>query len=250
MNCDEYRKQEILMDGESNLPGDARLHFADCGDCQKYLREQERLRIEIGRLAEREQAPESLRQSVMQIIRQRSRREPPHTRRWLALTAAIALLFVTGTTLLRYYLGRTPTPERLAQDFINDHLNYLPGREQIISSSSQQVEGWFQGRVEFPVHVPEVPGASLQDARICDISGRKAALLHYRRSPDDVLISLFVAEEPKGFEVQEKPVALVTSIQGLNSNLWCHRGLVYDVVAALDDPSLQRIAESVQKQAP
>src|SRR5258708_32751246 len=178
MNCDEYRKQKILMEGEPNLPGDARLHFADCGDCQKYLHEQERLRIEYGRVAERERAPESLRQSVMQISRQRSRVEPPHTRRWLALTAAIALLFATGTTLLRYYLGRTPTPERLAQDFINDHLNYLPGREQIISSSSQRVEGWFQGRVEFPVHVPEFPVASLQNARICDLSGRKAALLH------------------------------------------------------------------------
>jgi len=250
MNCNEYRKQEILMDGESNLPDDARLHFADCVDCQRYLRAQERLRIEIGKLADREQAPESLRQSVMRIIRQRSRREPSHTRRWLALAAAIVLLFGTGGTLLRYYEARTPSPERLAQEFIDDHLHYLPGREQIISSSSQQVEGWFQGRVEFPVHVPEVPGASLQDARICDISGRKAALLHYRLSPDDVLISLFVAEEPKAFERQKMPVVLVTSIQGLNSNLWCHRGLVYDVVAALDDPSLQRIAESVQKQAP
>jgi len=250
MNCDEYRKQRILMEGEPNLPDDARLHFADCADCQRYLREQERLRIEIGKLADLEQAPESLRQSVMETVRQRSHREPLRTRRWLALATAIVLLFGTGAALLRYYHARTPTPERLAQEFINDHLNYLPGREQIISNTPQQVESWFQGRVEFPVHVPEVPGASLQDARICDISGRKAALLHYRRSPDDVLISLFVAEEPKAFEQQKKPVTLVASIQGLNSSLWCHRGLVYDVVAALDDPSLQRIAESVQKQAP
>jgi anti-sigma factor RsiW len=112
------------------------------------------------------------------------------------------------------------------------------------------VAGWFQGRVEFPVQVPEVPGASLQDARICDISGRKAALLHYRRNRDDVLISVFVAAEPKAFEREKKPVILATSTQGFNSTLWCHRGLVYDVVAALDDSSLQRIAESVQKQQP
>lgn len=250
MNCDDYRKRRILMEGEPNLPEDVRLHFAECVDCQRYRRDQERLRIEIGKLVSREQAPDSLRQRVEEIVRQPGRRESSHTRRWLAIAAAIVLLFGTGVTLFWYYQTRMPSPERLAQEFINDHLHYLPGREQIVSTSPQQVEGWFQGRVQFPVHVPEVPGASLQDARVCDISGRKAALLHYRRNPDDVLISLFVAEEPKAFERQKKPVTLLTSIQGLNSTLWCHRGLVYDMVATLDDSSLQQMAGSVQKQQP
>jgi anti-sigma factor RsiW len=138
----------------------------------------------------------------------------------------------------------------LTQEFIHDHLHYFPGSEQVVSSSPQQVQGWFQGRVEFPVHVPDVPGAVLEDARVCDISGHKAALLHYRRAPGDALISVFVAQEPKAFEQRKQPVALNTSIQGLNSTLWCHRGLVYDVVAALDDSALQQIAESVRQQAP
>jgi hypothetical protein len=34
----------------------------------------------------------------------------------------------------------------------------------------------------------------------------------------------------------------------LNSTLWCHRGLVYSVVAALDDSSIQQIAQSVRQQ--
>jgi anti-sigma factor RsiW len=142
------------------------------------------------------------------------------------------------------------SPERLAQDFINDHLHYLPGREQIVSGSAQQVESWFQGRVDFPVRVPDVPDAALQDARVCDISGRKAALLHYRHNPGDALISVFVAEEPKSFDRQMKGGTLVASNQGLNSTLWCHRGLVYDVVAPLDDATLQQIAESVRRQQP
>src|SRR5260370_30841436 len=126
MNCEDDRKQRILLEGKANLPEDVRLHFGDCVDCQGYLREQERLRIEIRKLGDGEKAPESLRQSIEQIVRQPSRREPSHTRPWRAVAAAIVLLLGTGTGLFWHYHARTPSPERLAQEFINDHLHYLP----------------------------------------------------------------------------------------------------------------------------
>lgn len=250
MNCDEYRKRRILAEGETNLSDDVRLHFAECEECQIYLREQERLRMEVRKLAEREHAPSALRESVAGLLRRPHAPRRQGARRWAAAAAAIFVMGAAGTSYVWYRHARTPSPERLAQDFISDHLHYLPGREQIVSSSPQQVQGWFQGRVEFPVHVPDVPGAVLEDARVCDISGRKAALLHYRRNPGDALISVFVAEEPKSFERQMKPGNLVASNQGLNSRLWCHRGLLYDVVGPLDDASLQQIAESVRNQEP
>jgi anti-sigma factor RsiW len=250
MNCDEYRKRRILGEGETNLPDDVRAHFAECEECQIYLREQERLRMEVRKLAEREHASQGLRESVADLLRQPHVPKRQGTRWWTATAAAILVIVVAGTSYVLYHHVRTPTPERLAQDFISDHLHYLPGREQIVSSSPQQVQGWFQGRVDFPVHVPDVPGAALQDARVCDISGQKAALLHYRHNPGDALISVFVAEEPRSFDLQMKSGTLVASNQGLNSTLWCHRGLVYDVVAPLDDATLKQIAESVRKQQP
>jgi anti-sigma factor RsiW len=250
MNCDEYRKRQILAEGETNLPDDVRVHFAECEECQTYLREQERLRIEVRKLTEREHAPQALRESVGDLLRQPHAPKQQGTRRWAAVAAAILVMVGAGTSYVWYRHARTPSPERLEQEFISDHLHYLPGREQIVSDSPQQVEGWFQGRVEFLVHVPEVPGAALQDARVCDILGRKAVLLHYRRNPGDALISVFVAEEPKSFEQRMMPGTLVASNQGFSSTLWCHRGLVYAVVATLDDESLQQIAESVRKQEP
>lgn len=250
MNCDEYRKRRILAEGGASFPDDVRVHFAECEECQIYLGEQERLRMEVRKLAVREHAPPALRESVADLLRQPHAPKRQGTRRWAAAAAAILVMVGAGISYVWYYHARTPTPERLAQDFIRDHLHYLPGREQIVSRSPQQVQGWFQGRVEFPVHVPDVPGAVLEDARVCDISGRKAALLHYRRNPGDALISVFVAEEPKSFERQMKPGNLVASNQGLNSRLWCHRGLLYDVVGPLDDASLQQIAESVRNQEP
>ncbi len=250
MNCDEFRRRGILAEGEANLPDDVRQHFSECMECQTYLREDKRLRAEVRKLAESEHAPQALQQSVAELFRQPRFRKRQDKRRWASVAAAVVLMVGAGASYLWYRHARTPSPERLAEEFISDHLHYFPGREQIVSDSPRQVESWFQGRLEFPVHVPEIPGAALQDARVCDISGRKAALLHYRRNPGGALISVFVAEEPKSFEQQMKPPTLVASSQGLNSILWCHRGLVYDVVAALDDSSLQQIAESVRKQAP
>lgn len=250
MNCDEYRKRRILAESETSVPEDVRVHFAECEECQIYLREQERLRMEVRRLKEREHVPHALRESLAELLGHPRAPKRQGIRRWAAAAAAILVMVAAGTSYVWYRHARTPTPERLAQDFISDHLHYLPGREQIVSNSAQQVQGWFQGRVEFPVHVPDVPGAVLEDARVCDVSGRKAALLHYRRNPGDALISVFVAEEPKSFERRTKPGNLVASNQGLNSRLWCHRGLLYDVVGPLDDASLQQIADSVRNQEP
>src|SRR6266851_9201392 len=70
MNCDEYRKRRILAEGETNFPDDVRVHLEECEECQIYLREQERLRIEVRKLAEREHAPEELRESVADILRE------------------------------------------------------------------------------------------------------------------------------------------------------------------------------------
>ncbi|MGH7743774.1 MAG: hypothetical protein ACREQC_18275 [Candidatus Binataceae bacterium] len=250
MNCDEYRKQRLWSEGQADLPADVRLHFAECEECQEYLREEDRVRLQVRKLAESEHAPEALRQSIVGPFGKPVLQKVRHFRRWIAAAAVLVLLSGAGAALLWRNHARSLSPQRLAQEFVADHLHYLPGREQLVSSSPEQVEGWFRGRVEFAVHVPDVPGAALEDARVCDISGRKAALLHYRRNPGDALISVFVAEEPKAFEQRNKPVALQTSTQGVNSTLWCHRGLVYDVVAALDDSSLRQIAESVRKQVP
>jgi anti-sigma factor RsiW len=250
MNCNEFRKRSVLAEQFESLPAPVRSHFADCSECQRFLEDQERLRGEVRSLAASEHAPHKLRESVAELFRQTHAREHRYAWRLATVAAAILLVLGIGTGYLGYRYARPPSPDRLAQEFINDHVNYLSGEEQILSSSPQEVHGWFQGRVNFPVRVPDVPHAALEDARVCDISGRKAALLHYRHDPGGALISVFVAEEPKQFERQMKSDTLVASNQGLNSTLWCHRGLVYDVVAPLDEPTLQQIAESVRKQQP
>lgn len=247
MNCQEFRKQRLLGQDEGLLSYDARLHVAECGQCRALQREEERLRTELQKLANTEHAPLALRQSVAEMVQQSNASKWHGMRRWMATAAAVVLVtgITAGTFWIRY--TRTPSPEHLAQAFVADHIEYLPGREQIAANSPRQAEEWLQGRIDFPVHVPAVPGAALKSARICDISGRKAALLQYHHNDSNTLISVFVTAEPKSYERRKMPIAVETSGHGVRSILWCHRGLVYDVVAALDDSSMQQIAASIKQ---
>jgi anti-sigma factor RsiW len=133
---------------------------------------------------------------------------------------------------------------------IRDHLRYMPGREQIVSASAQEVERWLQGQVDFPVRVPELPEAALEEGRICSVAGRRAALLHYRRRPEGVLISFFVTQAPQKLGEQETVSLVKTAHLGCNAALWYRHGLAYSVVAALNDSTLEQIADSVRQQQP
>jgi anti-sigma factor RsiW len=246
MTCNEWRQQFVLAEDNGSVPVPAREHLEQCTACQEFVQDGEKLRAQLRVLAQTEHAPQGLHEQVQALL---GGRRPVKGRRrlWAGVAAAAVLLAITGYGLKRYYTERVLTPNGLARAFILDHLNYLPGREEIVSDSARDVEQWFQGKVDFPVRVPQVPTATLKDARVCDIAGRKAALLHYRR-PDDTLVSLFVTAEPEDFERARKSMETSISYQGLNSTLWCHRGLVYSLVAALDDSSLRQIEQSVRQQ--
>lgn len=249
MTCEEYQQAWIEAENGKEASPDILEHLNECAVCQEFTYEQETVRGHVRRLAKTESAPKSLREQVEAMTASRRPSREIGGRIWSGVAVAAALLVLTVAGL-DWYLGRgSLSPNRLAHAFIDDHLHYLPGREEIVSPSAREVESWFQGRVDFPVRVPEVPSATLQDARVCDIAGRKAALLHYRREADQTLVSLFVTPEPKSFEKEKRPIELWESNQGLNSALWCHRGLVYSLVAALDTTALEQIADSIKRQA-
>src|SRR6516225_7767392 len=153
-------------------------HLDQCSACQEFVRDGERLRAQMRILAESEHAPQELHKQVQAMLDGRATIQHRRRRLWTGVAAAIILLAMTGYGLKWYHTERSLTPNRLAREFIVDHLNYLPGREEIVSDSARDVQQWFQGRVDFPVRVPQLPAAALEDARVCNIAGRKAALLH------------------------------------------------------------------------
>ncbi|MDE3180965.1 MAG: hypothetical protein KGM47_15065 [Acidobacteriota bacterium] len=250
MTCNECQQQYILAESDAVLSIGTREHLAACAACQEAIRQGERVRELVRNLAETEHAPQELRRRVEASVRGPIPIRTGRSRLWAAIAAAVIVLVLAGYGLTRYHPHFSLTPGSLAQDFILDHQHYLPGRQEIVTNSPREVQDWFAGKVDFPVRVPQLPAAALVEARVCTIAGRKAALVHYRLKPHDALVSFFVAPEPKAFEREKKPIVLFRSYEGLNSTLWCHRGLVYSLVASLDDTTLQQIAKSVQRQQP
>ncbi|MBI4167142.1 MAG: hypothetical protein HY508_15560, partial [Acidobacteria bacterium] len=206
MTCDECRQMLVLEEDELDVSVDARDHLSNCPGCLEFVQEQAALHAQIRKLALSERAPETLRRRVEKMVGRRATgyARSPRFRLQIVGVAATVALVLAGFLAARYYIvQRGPTADHLAQQFVSDHLHYLPGREQFVSDSPQAIQKWFEGRVDFPVHVPEIPTAAVEDARVCNIAGRKAALLHYRHKPGETLISLFVAEEPKSFEKEK-----------------------------------------------
>ena len=248
MTCDECREQLILSEERGPVPAAAQEHLGQCHACQEFVQDGERLRKEVRLLAETEQAPRELREKIQAMFEDRA---VSRKRQWLVWAgAAAALVLLVLGVYGWYYTRRSPTPDRLAREFITDYQSYLPGKAEIVSNSPRDIEQWFQGRVDFPVRVPALPAAAPVEARVCEIANRKAALVHYRRESDQALISFFVAVEPPAFEQARKSVRISASYEGVNAALWCHRGLVFSLVGAVDDASLNQMAQAVRQQSP
>ncbi|TAM83419.1 MAG: hypothetical protein EPN47_04730 [Acidobacteria bacterium] len=248
MTCKEYQQAWIEAENGKEAKPEIRGHIANCVLCRQFAHEQEALRSHLRRLAMTESASPSLRQRIERALQDQASSQLLRRRLWTGVAAAVAVLIVTLAGLHWYWRATALSPNQVAQDFIVDHLHNLPAREEIVSPSASEVESWFAGRVDFAVQVPKVASAVLQDARVSDIAGRKAALLHYRRESDQRVVSLFVMPEPKSFEAEKRPIEVWKSNEGLNSTLWCHRGLVYSLVAALDSNSLHQIADLIKRQ--
>ncbi len=250
MTCEEWQQQFVLAESQERAPAAARLHLAECADCQKFIGEAERLRAELRNLAESEHAPRVLREKIERVIRGHKASGLRRRSRFGIVAAAVAFLVAVGYGLAWRSTRQSPAPDRLAQEFIRDHLHYLPGREQVFSASAREIERWFQGQVDFPVQVPDVPDAVLEAGRVCMVAGRKAALLHYRHKPDDTLVSLFIVEAPRSVGRQEKLAAFTAQNLGCNAALWFRHGLAYCLVGVLGDDVLSKFGESVRRQQP
>ncbi len=129
MTCQECRQQLIMSEDEGPVPAPAQEHLRQCLACQEFAQDGEHLRKEVRQLAEIEQAPRELREQVRAIIDGNTSVKARRVRLWAGVAAVIVLVVLTGYGLKWYYAERSPTPDRLAREFISDHLNYLPGKE-------------------------------------------------------------------------------------------------------------------------
>src|SRR5262249_22618608 len=128
---------------------------------------------------------------------------------------------------------------------IDDHAHSLPVTE-IASSDAGVVQAWFQERLGFAFRLPPLRDPSLQGGRLCNLQGRPAALVIYRRPQSQA--SLFVLDGSDVELADAQLIALdgkrclVDARKGYNAVLWKERGLLYGLVSDIRGAELLQMA--------
>ena len=103
------------------------------------------------------------------------------------------------------------------------------------SSSAAEVERWFEGKLDFPVHVRNFREAELLGARLCRVENTKAALIFYRCRSH--LISWFTFPERAPRTVATaRPT--ISALRGYSVIQWSEKGLTNAVVSDLESGEL------------
>lgn len=232
----------------------AEAHLSHCPDCREFLAAEERMKKLVQTHAPRESASATLREQVFARIAQERERSVKAARwRGLLRRRSLALALLSFVLIVALVGGlwlkgrRTPimTPP-IASVLIEDHAHSLPVVTEVASSDNGVVQSWFQGRVGFSFRLPPLNDSGLVGGRLCNLQGRRAALVIYQQPQSRV--SLFILDGRDVEWPESNLIALdgkrclVEAQQGYNAVLWKERGLLYGLVSDLRSADLLQLA--------
>jgi anti-sigma factor (TIGR02949 family) len=224
------------LDGEL-VEGDrvaVETHLATCESCRTTCdRERAMLLLIRSRVkAATPAAPETLRGRLSERLHaeERSRR----LRSVGKLTAAAAGLAVASVAA---HHGWREYQRRLyVEDAVSRHARAYP--LEIEKPSPEQLEAWFDGKLDHRVAVPRYPNVVAQGGRLLNVRDRQAAYIRY----DDRgrRLGLFVySDKPGDVDVTSEPE--VDRSNGYNTVTWRNGDVVYTLVTDLDDDDIRQM---------
>lgn len=245
LSCEEAQRSIAwLLDDEldTEQAREVEAHLRACSACDEVLQREGRLRLAVRRVAESDGAPESLKARVGRTIDRERRYQRTLQRTWPAVTAA---------AVLASFIWQGATGNAGAQDLEEAavrHARNLP--MDVIAGECGKVEQYFDGKLPFAVHVPDVvrnqPVSVQLGGRVVDLANREAAYVRYDLPRGRM--SVFVYPESRAhdsevmplYRVGERRIAL-RQVRGYNAAQWHARGLVYSVVTDLPEHELAAV---------
>lgn len=244
----------LYLDGE--LDGSERAlfegHVAACAPCRAVLDRELGLLARVRSSRPFAEAPQALRGRVVLAI---ERDRPVSHRRVAAIAAAIVLMaLAAATSVLGPGVGRGQgrRPSEFAMMAVDAHLRWLGGRLplEVHSASPEVISGWFTGKVDFGVRLPnyqEISGQerlySLEGARLVGFKDGYAAFITYRMGPRPislVITSESMARPEGGEEIVSRGLTFhFDSVDGLKVITWSDGGLTYALVSDLEERGQQ-----------
>ncbi|MEX0999032.1 MAG: hypothetical protein WD000_03615 [Thermodesulfobacteriota bacterium] len=259
MECNKVREILYLAPGQGPYSAEligAREHLKDCSSCAEFFKEEEILKNLIYEKAPRNKAPQSLRQFVLKTTEGMDSisKATGGVLSYVGLTEVIpklsfALLFLIliTTSLVLYNVSFENQSASLASRLVEDHIKNIPGDVQILSSDPVIVEQWFRGKLDFVVNVPKLRDTRFIGGRLCQIEGKRLALLFYEK--DGRSLSVFVMDgsipslnwKDKNVIENEEAFSKITNEKGCNIIFWREKGIVFALVSDIERRELLEI---------
>jgi len=233
---------------------EAEAHLAGCLACQGFFAAELRWKRLLKAKLPPEKAPASLREKVLFLIAQ-ERGQSTRGEYWIraikrrrlgpGLIGLLLAAMLVGGLWLNGRRARVAS-RQFAPILIDDHAHSLPGATEIASSDPRVVQSWFQGRVDFAFMLPPTRQASLLGGRLCNLQGRRAALIFYQHPQSRLSLFIFDGSDIELPEKQLVPLdgkrCLIESQKGYNVVQWKERGLLYGLVSDLGGPEMLQLA--------
>ena len=250
MTCEELEGfLYAYLDGEFE-PADKvgfERHLASCLPCAQKFHLESAFRETLHSKAKEHasgpssRAPEGLRRSIRTQLRHEQHRAA--LRRWARAGAAAAFIAAAGGA---YVTLRPGMREGYIEDAARRHAKSLPF--EIQREGAENLEAWFQGKLEHSVHVPTFPNTSLAGARLSHVKDKQAAYIAYDAlgaSAGPRRIGLFVFQDSdREVAAQPLPSLELDSSHGYNVAIWRDHEIVYELVSDLDESDIRQMVVS------
>ncbi len=252
MNCGAARRLLWPDAGPRALTPDreaAEAHLASCEPCQRFMAEMRAMGAATRQSAAKPPAPPEVRERLFTALaRERAGRgigAPARPLRWRAVGWVVGVVAIAGAAVWTL-TPRSPRSVSELAALAEDHVRALQG-EAIETADPVAVETWIRARVPFAVHVPQIPGATLEGARLCLLGGRRGAVVRFRVVGEPV--SYYVmAEAADGADRLDTRAFREQTDAGYNVVAWHRGGLIHALVGALPRERLAALARACMEE--
>lgn len=246
MRCGRVRR--LLWPGSgpqvvSDAVTEAEAHLRTCHACRRFLSDHTEWPAEIERLAPKPIAPAAVRERVFERLARERVHEPAARRRVDVRLAGLALGTAAILGISVWVMRSEPADLAWRQQVAavaEDHVRSTH-EESVTSADAAEVQEWLSRRVPFAVHIPVLPDAAFEGARLCYLDGRRGAVLRYR--VDGREVSYYIMPAGPSTLRQPDPERFLRGAEsGYQVVAWHDAGLIHALVGNLPEVRLLQLA--------
>jgi len=193
-------------------------------------------------------APEALKAMLQAGIQREHRRVQFLS--WARWGGAALLAAAASTAWLEL---RPPAEDLVADEAARRFQRRLP--LEVTVQRHEQVETWFDDKLDWRVPVPRLPNAQLAGARLSNVREHEAAYVVYEASAAPGApphrMGLFILDDARqALPARPWPEVQVHPLRGFNVASWRTGDLVYELVSDLDEDTLRAMLTTVRPATP